>query len=95
MNARFPIGREISDEQLILVLVPVFNEEDSVGACYRELSDVMERWNRPYELVFVNDGSVDTSGRLLDENRLVGTRSRGDRMAPRDEWRYRGWSRDE
>jgi glycosyltransferase involved in cell wall biosynthesis len=52
---------------MVSVIVPVYNEEESLKALYDELSAVMQRWGRPYEIVFVNDGSVDRTGEILDE----------------------------
>jgi glycosyltransferase involved in cell wall biosynthesis len=56
----------VINDDLVSVLIPVFNEKESITDCYRELSDVMDRWNRPYELVFVDDGSSDGTSELLD-----------------------------
>jgi glycosyltransferase involved in cell wall biosynthesis len=47
-------------------VVPVYNEEANVGPLHAELTAVARRIGRPYELVFVNDGSRDqTLARLL------------------------------
>ena len=56
----------IINDDLISVLIPVFNEEESIELCYREVTEVMREWQRPYELVFVNDGSKDGTGDILD-----------------------------
>ncbi len=48
------------------VVVPVFNEEDSLAELYREVVSACERLERPFELVFVNDGSSDDSPARLD-----------------------------
>ena len=51
----------------ISVVVPLYNEEESVVALYQELSAVMRRFGREYELVFVDDGSRDrTLANLLE-----------------------------
>jgi glycosyltransferase involved in cell wall biosynthesis len=52
---------------MVSVIVPLFNEEESVRTLYDELSVVMQKWDRPYELVFVNDGSTDRTGDTLDQ----------------------------
>jgi glycosyltransferase involved in cell wall biosynthesis len=53
--------------QLISVIVPVFNEADSLPRLHAEISEAMTAWGRPFEIVFVNDGSTDGSEDLLDE----------------------------
>jgi glycosyltransferase involved in cell wall biosynthesis len=47
-------------------VVPVYNEEGNVGPLHAELTATARATGRPYELVFVNDGSNDaTLERLL------------------------------
>src|SRR2546422_324956 len=47
------------------IVVPVYNEEGNVEPLHGELTRVARELGRPYELVFVNDGSRDgTLGRL-------------------------------
>jgi len=41
------------------VVVPLYNEEPNVADLHRELTDVLDAWGRPYELIFVDDGSTD------------------------------------
>lgn len=43
----------------ISVIIPVFNEEDNVKASYEEVSGVLREMRRPYEVIFVDDGSRD------------------------------------
>lgn len=51
----------------VSVVVPVFNEEENVVESYKELSGVLARLNMPYEILFVDDGSSDsTIAHLLD-----------------------------
>jgi glycosyltransferase involved in cell wall biosynthesis len=42
-------------------VIPVFNEEGNVETLHRELTDVAAGIGRPYEILFVNDGSRDTT----------------------------------
>jgi glycosyltransferase involved in cell wall biosynthesis len=49
------------------VVVPVLDEIESLPTLYRELSEVLETLGRPYELVFVDDGSRDGSFQTLEK----------------------------
>jgi glycosyltransferase involved in cell wall biosynthesis len=51
--ASTPVTPELS------VVIPVFNEGPNIEPLYRELTATLEAWGRPYELVFVDDGSTD------------------------------------
>jgi glycosyltransferase involved in cell wall biosynthesis len=50
---------------LVSVIVPVYNEEGSVAALHAELRTVMDRFAQPYELIYVNDGSTDSTEKIL------------------------------
>jgi glycosyltransferase involved in cell wall biosynthesis len=53
--------------QGISVVIPVYNEEDNVKESFDEVSSVLRMMGRPYEILFVDDGSKDaTVRRLLD-----------------------------
>lgn len=43
------------------VVVPVYNESSVINELYRRLNQTMDRLGLRYELVFVNDGSTDTT----------------------------------
>ena len=47
------------------VVIPVYNEERNLDALYARLAPVLERTGRPYEVVFVDDGSADRSLEVL------------------------------
>lgn len=46
---------------LISLIIPSFNEEENIANTVSVLSDVMEKTGQDYELVFVNDGSKDST----------------------------------
>jgi glycosyltransferase involved in cell wall biosynthesis len=49
----------------ISVVVPLYDEEPNVEPLHRELSAVLAMLERPYEIIFIDDGSRDgTFGRL-------------------------------
>ena len=51
--------------QGISAVIPIYNEEENVGLMYHELTQVISQMERPYELVFVDDGSRDETVRVL------------------------------
>ncbi|MBM3311643.1 MAG: glycosyltransferase family 2 protein [Candidatus Aminicenantes bacterium] len=47
------------------VVVPFFNEEDSVEELHRRLTEVLKKTGKSYELIFVDDGSRDRTPERL------------------------------
>lgn len=52
---------------LISVVIPLYNEEESIPHLCRTLTEALERFGRPYEIIIVDDGSKDRSFALLAE----------------------------
>jgi glycosyltransferase involved in cell wall biosynthesis len=48
------------------VVIPIFNEDESLAPLYGSLKDVLGRLGREAEIVFVDDGSTDGSPQRLD-----------------------------
>lgn len=51
----------------ISVVVPLFNEEESLPELYAWIKRVMQANNFSYEVIFVNDGSTDTSWKVIED----------------------------
>jgi glycosyltransferase involved in cell wall biosynthesis len=63
------------------IVVPLFNEEETIPQLYVKIIDVMDAIGEPYEIVFVEDGSKDGTFRLLsqiarDDERVIVVRLR-------------------
>jgi len=48
------------------VVVPMFNEAEVIGAMHRRLAAAMATLNAPWEVIYVNDGSRDTTLRAVE-----------------------------
>jgi glycosyltransferase involved in cell wall biosynthesis len=51
----------------VSVIIPVFNEEKSIPILYSQIIEAMEKSNKVYEVIFVDDGSSDYSPRAIEE----------------------------
>ena len=51
----------------ISVVIPVFNEEDNLRELGERLVRTLTAMGRPYEIIFVDDGSTDRSWQLLTD----------------------------
>jgi glycosyltransferase involved in cell wall biosynthesis len=50
---------------MLSLVIPIHNEEPSILPLYDRLTTVLERLNRTYEIIFVDDASTDRSFELL------------------------------
>lgn len=54
-------------EGKVSIVIPVYNEEESIPRLYDALTEVMDAVGREYEIVFIDDGSRDGSFALLSD----------------------------
>ena len=58
--------KEIKPE--ISVVIPIYNEEGNLAELYRRLKDVLnDELHVTYEIIFVDDGSVDNSWHIIED----------------------------
>ncbi len=62
---------------LLSIVVPVFNEIESIHLLYSQLKTVLEKERYNYEVVFVDDGSTDNTFALIKKLNLENKRVRG------------------
>jgi glycosyltransferase involved in cell wall biosynthesis len=61
----------------VSVVLPILDEVESLGVLHRELTEVLQQLGRPYEILFVDDGSRDGSFERVEKLRLEDPRVRG------------------
>ena len=59
---------DLSRESVALsVVIPVYNEEESLQGLYEALQDALRSLDRPWEVILIDDGSTDGSYRVMKE----------------------------
>ena len=51
----------------ISVIVPLYNEEESIKELYEWIKSVMINNQYTYEVIFINDGSTDHSWNIIED----------------------------
>lgn len=49
----------------ISIVIPVLNEEENIPLLYQELTEVLDKLGKSYEIIFIDDGSTDNSFKIL------------------------------
>ncbi len=55
----------MSERDLVSVVIPIFDEAENVGPLVAALIPALEGLARPYEVIFIDDGSSDGTGEAL------------------------------
>jgi undecaprenyl-phosphate 4-deoxy-4-formamido-L-arabinose transferase len=56
----------MEDKPYISVLIPVLNEEESLHELQERLHKTLENMKKPYEIIYTNDGSIDSTQSILE-----------------------------
>ena len=66
----------------ISVIVPLYNEEESLPELHAWIKRVMEAHRFSYEIIFVNDGSTDQSWKVVETLREQDPLRQGHQVSP-------------
>ena len=55
----------MKNNKLISIVIPLYNEEESIRTLYSELSNSLAEYN--FEIIFINDGSSDNSRSVIKD----------------------------
>lgn len=57
----------MSGHPVISIIAPVYNEEGNLERLYQRVSEVLDSTGDPWELILINDGSMDSSPKIMRE----------------------------
>ena len=61
----------------ISIIVPLYNEAESINELYSWVVRVMNENNFSYEIIFINDGSTDDSWKIIEHLHTIDPQVRG------------------
>jgi glycosyltransferase involved in cell wall biosynthesis len=61
----------------ISIVIPLLNEDESLGELYRWIVKTLAPGNYSYEIIFIDDGSTDNSWKVIEELNANDNRVRG------------------
>src|SRR5690625_3346605 len=62
------------------IVIPLLNEEESLKDLYNWIAQVMRSNSFSYEIIFIDDGSTDSSWRIIQQLALEDSQVRGIRF---------------
>ena len=62
-----PISLIVMNKMDISVVIPLYNEDESIPELYAWIARVMKEHHFTYEVIFINDGSTDRSWEIISE----------------------------
>lgn len=65
------LNMKIARQPQTSVVIPVYNESKSLPMLYRQLKTELTKLGKPYEIIFVDDGSTDQTFKKLNNFRLT------------------------
>lgn len=52
-------------------IIPVFNEEENISTLYKEILFTAKKLKKPFEIIFINDGSTDNTLKILSKQKPI------------------------
>ncbi len=52
---------------MISIVIPAYNEEESLPVLYKKLKEVLDTLEKNYEIIFIDDGSTDRTPEILEK----------------------------
>jgi len=70
-----------ADPELISIVVPAFNEAGNIRSLYSEVTETLSASKTPWEIIFVDDGSTDSTWEIITGLQRDNGRVRGVRLS--------------
>ena len=57
----------MQDRPILSIIIPIYNEEESIPRLFRSIVSACELLEEPYEIIFIDDGSSDRTPFVLEQ----------------------------
>ena len=54
----------------ILLIIPAYNEQDNILKTYNTVINYNKKNKENYDVIVINDGSTDQTGKICDDNNI-------------------------
>lgn len=61
------MSEDLKESCHISIIIPVYNEEDNLLQLSEEITEVLNKLNKSWEVIYINDGSSDSSKQILKD----------------------------
>lgn len=58
---------ENSEKVVVSVIMPAYNEEKRIEACFNKVAESLEKYGQPFEIILEEDGSTDKTPEIIDK----------------------------
>jgi len=62
-------SKKVFDDNVVSIVVPIYNEEESIKSLVEGFSRVLHSLDRPFEVILIDDGSTDKTTSIIEELR--------------------------
>jgi glycosyltransferase involved in cell wall biosynthesis len=84
--------KEVRAQTALSIVIPVYNQESQVSACLDRIKSVVEQISDSFELIVVNDGSIDGTLQALERSRAKDNNSNRIRQISYSQNRGKGYA---
>ena len=61
----------MNNQEIVSIIIPVFNESEGIDNLFKEINEYHLKRKFEFEIIFVNDGSIDNTAELISNHKSL------------------------